>query len=331
MLSATLRLWRLPHSRESRLSTPSALANAPSALASAASERPCTSPSEPSSVFTCTPCSSTRPDTFSTRPPISTSFLPRRSRTQSRVAHPEKRMTMASRSTARLATFRIHTSLKCLKPGSMRNRRAVQHPSHEAPDLPAGEFVLPRWNCRAHDPRNRHFLVILTRGPCKPYIVEKIPKPPRTGAPGHRLSPGRSCRIVANGYVGRDLVEILPEVSQLLALVVHVHPDQIPNGNHREHAPILDHEQVPDIRVVHLANGRLIVVVRIRPDDPDGHDVHDGSPAGVTSRFGDHGVTLHREEKIRAHDVTQLLHRWPSPAWSPFASRCPPPESATDR
>src|ERR1700730_10036424 len=76
-----------------------------------------------------------------------------------------------------------HTHLlEVLKPGSKRNREILQHPSHELPDLPAGEFVLPRWNCRAHDPRNRHFLVILTRGPCKPYTVEKLPSQPRPWA-----------------------------------------------------------------------------------------------------------------------------------------------------
>src|SRR6266567_4360919 len=209
MLSAILRLWRLPHSRESRLSTPSALVNAPSALASAASERPRTSPRPLSNVFTCTPCSSTRPDTLSTRSPISTSFLPRRSRTQSRVAHPERRMTMASMSTARLATFRIRTSIEVLTLGSKRNRKNLQHPSHELLELPAGEFVLPRWNCRAHDPRNRHFLVILTRGPCKPYIVKKLPSQPRPWAatppcgPAGPLMPRRGERRCRAGP-GRD-------------------------------------------------------------------------------------------------------------------------------
>ena len=87
----------------------------------------------------------------------------------------------------------------------------------------------------AHDLRNRYFLVILTRGPCKPYIVEKIPSQPCYGAPGRRLAsgPGRSCRGVTNSDIGRDLVEILPEVAQLLALVVYVHPDQIADGHHR--------------------------------------------------------------------------------------------------
>jgi hypothetical protein len=52
-------------------------------------------------------------------------------------------MTKASKNTARLATFRIRTSLEVLNPGSKRNRGILQHPSHEIPDLRTREFVLP--------------------------------------------------------------------------------------------------------------------------------------------------------------------------------------------
>src|SRR5512136_2604082 len=54
------------------------------------------------------------------------------------------------------------------------------------------------------------------------------------------------------GRLRRHLVEVLTQVADLLALVLHVHPDQVADGEHGEHLRALHDEQVPDVGLVHL-------------------------------------------------------------------------------
>src|SRR5574341_1776662 len=153
--------------------------------------------------------------------------------------------------------------------------------------------------------------------------------------------------------VAGDLVEVLVEVADLLILVLEVDPDKIPDRDHREEASLAHHRQVTDVRLIHLAHRRLVVLVGVCDDEGGGHNGPDRDRRGVESavyhplyhvalgenphqplaiehahnpyvvgrhhahRLAHGGASLHHEEKPRAHDVPNSLHCCPPCAAAP--------------